>query len=201
MAERKDHYYTLARKLGYRSRAAFKLKELIKRFKILSRGDVVLDLGAAPGGWLQVAREHVGKEGFILGVDLNYIKPLPWDNVKLLKLDVTNPEASELILKTLPRKADVVLSDLSPKVSGIWELDVAKQASLTRAALTIIDSVLKPDGSALLKIFQGPSFEEVLKEIRKRFKKVKLVKPKASRTSSAEVYAVALGFKHQLNVS
>ena len=131
--ERKDHFYRLARRLGYRSRAAFKLKELAERFSLLKRGDVVVDLGAAPGGWLQVARELVGDEGFVLGVDVSPIKPLPWSNVKLLRLDVTSPEAPNAVLQSLPRRADVVLSDLSPKVTGAWELDVARQAALVEA--------------------------------------------------------------------
>lgn len=192
---RKDHFYFLARRLGYRSRAAFKLKELADRFRIFRRGAVVVDLGAAPGGWIQVAREHVGQDGFVLGVDLNPIKPFPWSNVKLLRLDVTSPGAPQLILEALPRKADVVLSDLSPKVSGVWELDVARQASLVESALKVIDEVLKPRGSAVLKMFQGYSFQEAFKEVKGRFESVKLTRPRASRSSSAEIYAVALLFK------
>ena len=193
--ERKNHYYRLARRLGYRSRAAFKLKELAQRFNLLKRGDVVVDLGAAPGGWLQVARSLVGDEGFVLGVDVSSIKPLPWSNVKLLRLDVTSPEAPEVVLRSLPRKADVVLSDLSPKVSGVWELDVARQASLVEAALKVIDVTLREGGSAVVKLFQGPGFEEPLKLLEARFQHVKLTRPKATRPESAEVYAVALGFK------
>jgi 23S rRNA (uridine2552-2'-O)-methyltransferase len=193
--ERKNHYYRLARRLGYRSRAAFKLKELAQRFNLLRRGDVVVDLGAAPGGWLQVARSLVGDEGFVLGVDVSPIKPLPWSNVKLLRLDVTSPEAPEAILQSLPRRADVILSDLSPKVSGVWELDVARHASLVEAALKVIDAALREGGSAVIKLFQGPGLEEPLRWIEGRFQRVKLTRPKATRPESAEVYAVALGFR------
>jgi 23S rRNA (uridine2552-2'-O)-methyltransferase len=193
--ERKNHYYRLARRLGYRSRAAFKLKELAQRFNLLRRGDVVVDLGAAPGGWLQVARSLVGDEGFVLGVDVSPIKPLPWSNVKLLRLDVTSPEAPEAILQSLPRRADVILSDLSPKVSGVWELDVARHASLVEAALKVIDAALREGGSAVIKLFQGPGLEEPLSWIEGRFQRVKLTRPKATRPESAEVYAVALGFR------
>ena len=192
---REDHYYRLARKLGYRSRAAFKLKELARRFDLIRRGDVVVDLGAAPGGWLQVARELVGDEGFVLGVDVSPIRPLPWGNVDLLRLDVTNPEAPRVVLSRLPRKADVVLSDLSPKVSGAWELDVARQASLVDAALKVVDAALREGGRAVIKLFQGPGLEETLSQVKARFQRVRLTRPKATRSSSAEVYAVALGYR------
>lgn len=190
---RSDHYYRLARRLGYRSRSAFKLKELVNRFGLMGRGDVVVDLGAAPGGWLQVAREVVGDEGFVLGVDIAPIKPLPWSNVKLLRLDVTSPGAPQVVLSHLPRKADVVLSDLSPRVSGAWELDVARQASLVEAALRVVDVALRREGRAVIKVFQGLGFEELLNEIKARFQRVRLTRPKATRSTSAEVYAVALG--------
>ncbi|MCX8204491.1 MAG: RlmE family RNA methyltransferase [Candidatus Nezhaarchaeota archaeon] len=193
--ERRDHYYRLAKRLGYRSRAAFKLKEAARSLNLLRTGDVVVDLGAAPGGWVQVAREFVGDRGFVLGVDISHIKPMPWSNVKLLRIDVEQPEAPQVVLSHLPRKADVVLSDLSPKLSGIWELDVARQASLVDAALRIIDAVLRRGGRALIKVFQGPGFEEVLSKIRDRFEAVKLVRPRATRTSSAEVYVAALNYK------
>ncbi|RLF15398.1 MAG: 23S rRNA (uridine(2552)-2'-O)-methyltransferase [Thermoprotei archaeon] len=192
--EHRDHYYFLAKRLGYRSRAAFKLKELAKRFPLMGKGDVVVDLGAAPGGWLQVAREIVGEEGLVLGVDVAYIRPLPWDNVKLLRLDVTSPEAPEVILRQLPRKADVILSDLSPKVTGAWDLDVARQLHLVSSVIRIIDAALRKGGNAVVKMFQGPGFEEVLAELRRRFNRLKLTRPKASRSTSAEIYAVALGY-------
>jgi len=192
MSERRDHYYRLAKRLGYRSRAAFKLKEIVERFPILDRGYVVVDLGAAPGGWLQVAREVVGDEGLVLGVDLSPIKPLPWSNVKTLRLDVTSPEAPQAILRELPRQADAVLSDLSPRVTGARELDVARQLHLVEAAIKVIDVVLRPGGSAVVKVFQGPGFEGVLGELEDRFERVKVTRPRASRPSSMEVYAVAL---------
>lgn len=193
--ERRDHYYRLAKQLGYRSRAAFKLKEVARRLGLLKEGDVVVDLGAAPGGWAQVAREFVGDGGFVLGVDVDSVKPLPWSNVKFLRMDVVQPEAPQVVLSHLPRKADVVLSDLSPKLSGVWELDVARQASLVEAALRIIDAVLRKGGKALIKVFQGPGFEEVVSKIRERFEEVRLVRPKATRPSSAEVYVAALNYK------
>ena len=193
--ERRDHFYRLARRLGYRSRAAFKLKELAERFSLLKGGDVVIDLGAAPGGWLQVARELVGDEGFVLGVDASPIKPLPWSNVKLLRLDVTSPEAPSAVLQSLPRRADVVLSDLSPKVTGAWELDVARQAALVEAALKVVDAALREGGRAVIKLFQGPGLDATLSEVKARFERVKLTRPRATRTSSAEVYAVALGYR------
>ncbi|MEM4699530.1 MAG: RlmE family RNA methyltransferase [Candidatus Nezhaarchaeales archaeon] len=193
--ERRDHYYRLAKRLGYRSRAAFKLREVARRFSLLREGDVVVDLGAAPGGWAQVAREFVGDGGFVLGVDVDLVKPLPWSNVKFVRMDVAQPEAPQMVLSHLPRKADVVLSDLSPKLSGVWELDVARQASLVEAALRIIDAVLRKGGRALIKVFQGPGFEEVVGRIKERFEEVRLVRPRATRPSSAEVYVAALNYR------
>lgn len=193
--DRRDHYYRLAKRLGYRSRAAFKLRELARRFSLLREGDVVVDLGAAPGGWTQVAREFVGDGGFVLGVDVAQAKPLPWGNVKFLRMDVTHPDAPQIVLNHLPRKADVVLSDLSPSLSGVWELDVARQASLVEAALRVVDAVLRRGGRALIKVFQGPGFEELLGAIKDRFEVVKLARPRATRPSSAEVYVAALNYK------
>lgn len=193
--KRANHYYFLAKRAGYRSRAAYKLKELNDRFNLVKRGDIVVDLGAAPGGWVQVAREAVGETGLVVGVDVVKIKPLPWDNVKTLRLDVTQPSAIEAIKEHLPGKADVVLSDLSPKVTGVWEVDAARQVLLARSAFSIAVRILKRGGKLVVKLFQGPDAEELVEDIKKAFTRVKLTKPKASRKGSAEVYVVALGFK------
>ncbi|MDI6643199.1 MAG: RlmE family RNA methyltransferase [Candidatus Hodarchaeaceae archaeon] len=194
--ERKlEHFYRKAKELKLRSRAAFKLKQLDNRYNMLRRGDVVVDLGAAPGGWLQVAREKVGREGAVLGVDLQPIAKLPHENVKTLVADITDPSVPDLIRQNLPRQADVVLSDASPKISGVWSVDHIRSIDLARAALAIAERVLTPGGKLLVKVFQGELFEKIVGEARERFELVKVSKPLASRKGSAEVYVIAKGFK------
>ena len=185
----------MAKRAGYRSRAAFKLSQLNRRFGLLRRGDVVIDLGAAPGGWLQVAREAVGSRGFVLGVDLQPIERLPWTNVKAIVADLTNPLTPELILQNLPRQADVVLSDASPKLSGIRSIDHERSVELAKAALEIAGVGLKEGGDLLVKVFQGDRFAGFLGELERKFKLVKITRPLASRKGSSEVYVVAKGFK------
>lgn len=198
-AERKrEHYYRLAKRMGYRSRAAFKLLQLNERYNILRRGDVVVDLGAAPGGWLQVAAEKVGEEGFVLGVDLQPIKPLKFTNVKTMVADILDKATPERILKEIPRKADVVLSDASPRITGVWSVDHARSAELVFSVLEICRNILSPGGRALVKVFQGERFPEILKEFRKSFDFVKVSKPMASRKQSAESYIIGKGFRVEI---
>jgi len=193
---KREHFYRMAKRSGYRSRASFKVKQLNKRYNLLQRGDVVIDLGAAPGGWLQVAREEVGEEGFVLGVDLQEIAKLPYENVKTIVADITDASTPELTGNNLPRAADVVLSDASPKISGIWSVDHARSVELARAALAIAGRVLAPGGRLLVKVFQGEFFEDFVGEVRKKFEFVKISKPLASRKGSAEAYVIAKGFTH-----
>ncbi|RLE47721.1 MAG: 23S rRNA (uridine(2552)-2'-O)-methyltransferase [Candidatus Methanomethylicota archaeon] len=194
--DKKDFYYLKAKAEGYRSRAAFKLKQILKKFKLIKKGDVVVDLGAAPGGWLQVAREAVGNKGVVVGVDVASISPLPWSNVKTMLLDVTSKDAAKEIRKLLPKgSADVLLSDLAPKVSGIWDLDHARQIFLAEKALDIAKQILRPGGNAVIKIFQGSMAEDFIRKIKQTFKVVKLYKPPASRKESAEIYIIAISMK------
>ena len=194
--ERKfEHYYRMAKRAGYRSRSAFKVKQLNERYDLLHRGDVVVDLGAAPGGWLQVARESVGDEGFVLGVDLRPIAALPYENVFTFEADITDASTPEMILRKLPRPADVVLSDASPKISGVWSIDHARSIELARGSLLIAERVLAPGGRLLFKVFQGELFMDFVSEVRKKFEFAKISKPPASRKGSAEAYIIAKGFK------
>jgi len=192
---KREHFYRMAKRAGYRSRAAYKIKQLSERYNLLQRGDVVVDLGAAPGGWLQVAREEVGGEGFVLGVDLQGIKKLPYENVKTIVADITDASTPELTRNNLPRAANVVLSDASPKITGVWSVDHARSVELARAALTIAEQVLAPGGRLLVKVFQGEFFEGFVGEVRSKFEFVKISKPPASRKGSAEAYVIAKGFK------
>jgi 23S rRNA (uridine2552-2'-O)-methyltransferase len=181
----------MAKEQGYRSRAAFKLKQLNQRFGFLIGARHVLDIGSAPGGWLQVSAEAVGEDGLVVGVDLERIASLGLNNVKTIVGDITDAETFERVKKRFPEGVDVVLSDLSPNVSGVWEVDHLRQIDLARAALRISKSVLRPDGWFVVKVFQGPEYDAFLKEVKDSFSFVKAVKPKASRKKSAEVYLVA----------
>jgi 23S rRNA (uridine2552-2'-O)-methyltransferase len=194
--ERKqDYFYRRAKELKLRSRAAFKLRQLDDRYKLLRRGDAVVDLGAAPGGWLQVALERVGGEGFVLGVDLQQIAKLPHANVKTLVADITDSSTPELIRGNLPRPADVVLSDASPKISGVWSVDHSRSIELARTALAIAGNVLAQGGKLLIKVFQGELFQEFVGEVKEKFGFIKISKPPASRKGSAEAYVIAKGFR------
>lgn len=194
LRERKyDTYHRRAKEDGFRSRATYKLFQISKPHDLIKTGDVVVDLGSFPGGWIQGARILVGEEGFVLGVDLKPIKAFSWSNVKILLGDITRLEEGE-IREELPRKADVVVSDVSPNLSGIWEVDHARQMKLARKSVELARVLLRRGGNLLVKAFQGESFKELLEEVKARFRSVKIVKPKASRKRSAEVYIVARGF-------
>ncbi len=184
----------MARELGYRSRAAFKLLEINKRYRLMKKGDVVVDLGAAPGGWMQVAGQVVGETGLVLGVDVLPIRRFPKYNLLSIKADLLDPNTPDLILSHLPRKADVVLSDASPRISGVWDVDHLKSVELCQAALKICKRVLREGGCALLKIFQGEKFLEFKREFDQHFEFSKATKPKASRKGSAEIYLIGRGF-------
>lgn len=192
---REEGYRRLARELGYRSRAAFKLLQLQRRYRLLRRGDVVVDLGAAPGGWLQVARREVGEEGFVLGVDLLPVKELPFENVRTIIADITRPETADLILRKLPKRADVLLSDASPQISGVWSVDHLRSVELCRSALGLCHRVLREGGNAVLKLFQGEELAFFWREFSAQFKFSKISKPQASRSGSAEVYLVGKLFR------
>ena len=198
---RRDLYHRMAKELGYRSRAAFKLKQLNDRFGFLNGARYVLDLGAAPGGWLQVASEAVGGDGLVVGVDLDEISPLELGNVRTVIGDVTEEGTLKRIRGAFPGRVDVVLSDMAPNVSGVWEVDHQRQIHLARRALEIARDLLRPDGWVVVKVFQGSDYGRFLAEVRNAFEFVKVVKPKASRKGSAEVYVVARDLKADRLVS
>jgi len=190
--ERKtEHYYNKAKEEGYRSRASYKLKQLNEEFKFFEGAKRVLDMGAAPGGWLQVAGESI-QGGLVVGVDLKEIDSLYMENVETIVGDVTEPAVQEEILSRFKgEKADVVLSDMAQNVMGVWEVDDLRQIHLARTALSIADKLLKEDGWMVVKVFQGKEHEAFIREMRAMFEKVYIVKPLASRKGSAEVYVVA----------
>ena len=192
---RREPYHRMAKERGYRSRAAFKIKQLNQRFGFFKGARYVLDLGAAPGGWLQAASEEIGGDGLIVGVDPSSIKPLDLGNVRTIVGDVTDEDTLKQIRDAFPGPVDVVLSDMAPSVSGVWEVDQLRQIHLARRALRIAESLLKPDGWLVVKAFQGSDYEGFLEEVRQMFTYVKAVKPMSSRKRSAEVYVVARGLK------
>lgn len=192
---KRDYYYRRAREERYRSRAAYKLIEAVKKYGFIHPGDVVVDLGSAPGGWLQAARRIVGEGGFVLGVDLREVKPLNYGNVHVVIGDIREMDTLNRIKAVLPRPADAVISDASPNISGVWELDHARQIELAEAALKIASSVLKADGSFFTKVFQGELFNQFLREVKKHFIRVEIFKPRASRKESAEIYVLGLHYR------
>jgi len=192
---KRDYYYKKAKAENYRSRATYKLSQAAAKYHFIRRGDVVVDLGAAPGGWIQAARKIVGKKGFVLGVDLKPIAPFPQEYVRTIVADFTEPETLRQILDFLPRKADVVLSDASPNISGIWEVDNARQIDLASQALKIALSVLRPSGNFFVKVFEGDMLAGFVKTVKKHFDAVKVLKPKASRAKSSEMFLLAMNLK------
>jgi 23S rRNA (uridine2552-2'-O)-methyltransferase len=194
---KRDQFHRLAKQKGYRSRASFKLFQVTKRYRFIKRGDRVLDLGAAPGGWLQAARKVVGAEGYVLGVDKDPIEELPYQNVAAVVADVTQSDVIERIQSVSGLAFDVVVSDLSPNISGVWEVDHARQMELARTALRIARVILRPAGNMLVKIFQGSELKEFQLEMKSSFSTLRIVKPPASRPESAELYFLGLGFLGQ----
>ncbi len=192
--KKKEYYYRKAKAENYRSRASYKLLQLSKKFKVLKQGDRVLDLGASPGGWMQVARKIVGEEGYVLGIDLENIASFEFENVSSLKTDLFLDETVTEI-KGILGTADVVLSDASPDISGVWSIDHLKSVDLCNRALDIAGEVLRPGGNMLLKIFQGEETKGFYDLVKGRFGYSKMTKPKASRGRSSEMYIVAKGFK------
>ncbi|MBO0887808.1 RlmE family RNA methyltransferase [Candidatus Bathyarchaeota archaeon] len=192
---RKDQYYRLARIRGYRSRSAYKLQQTIRTYDLIRPNQKVVDLGAQPGGWLQVARETVGPGGLVLGIDVKEIEPIPADNVKVLKMDVYAEAVPDRIIAELKGPANALLSDLAPSIIGAWDVDHARQVALARRAVEIAEKVLDYKGNALIKLFHGPELKRVQDDASLLFERSRLLKPKASRPESSEIYFLGLSFK------
>ena len=192
-----DPYVEEAKRRGYRSRAAFKLIEMDDKYRFLKPGVIVVDLGAAPGGWSQIAAERVGSvegKGQVLAVDLAAIEPLP--GIEVLALDVSGEGAAAVLGAHLKGgRADVVLSDMASPATGHRATDHLRVVALVEAGLDLADFVLKPGGTFLAKVFQGGAGNELVARLKRSFAKVQHVKPKASRPESPEVYVLASGFR------
>ena len=196
-----DRYYKKAKQEGYRSRSAYKLLELQQRLRLLRSGDAVVDLGAAPGGWLQIAGKIVGQNGKVIGVDLQSIKPFNQSNIFLLTGDIAALEIQEKIKELLGGRADCVLSDLAPKLSGIRDADMARCLDLNRTALRVAVKILRPGGAVLIKSFISDDLQLFTDELKCYFPSVQRTKSEATRQGSSEFYFYAKGFNANLGVA
>lgn len=197
MKRQRDKFHLRAKKLGIRSRAYFKLEDIDKRFNIFKQGDYVIDLGAYPGGWLQYISGKVGVDGKVIGVDVVPIEPIKGAfNVYLITEDIFNDEALSKIRAILEdRRADVIVSDLSPKLTGISELDSEKMLEYNMAVLKYVREFLRRGGKLVMKTFESRSTAKVIKALKESFVIVKKYKPVASRKTSAEVYLICINYK------
>lgn len=189
---RRDLYRRLAHQEGYRSRAAYKLKELNLSYRIIGPGFSVLDLGCSPGGWTQVALELAGNRGKVMGIDKAFVEEIP--NAHIIRGDIEDESIVESIFDYFGGKINAVICDISPQITGTWSMDHGRQISLNYAASKIMDHVLARKGNALFKVFDGEYSNEFRDYMKKKFAKVQLKKPKASRRTSSELYHVCLGY-------
>lgn|SRR5574338_53449 len=189
---KRDHYRKLAKEQGYRSRATYKLLELNNSYRIIGPGFNVVDLGCAPGGWMQAAVKLAGNKGKVVGIDTSYMDDV--DGAQFIKGSVEDESVVNEILEYLGGKANAVVCDISPQITGHWSMDHAKQISLNYSCTKIMDQVLAPKGNALFKVFDGEYSMEFRDYLKKKFAKVQLKKPNASRKPSSELYYVCLGY-------
>jgi len=188
-----DPYVHAAKAKGYRSRAAFKLIDLDDQFRFLKTGGRILDLGAAPGGWSQIAYQRVGAKGSVIAADILEMEPI--DGVSVLHADLLDEATPSILKKLLGGPADVVLTDMAAPTTGHRETDHIRTSALLEAALDVAEDTLKPGGTFVGKVFQGGATGELLQRLKKSFRTVRHVKPPASRAESVELYLVALGFR------
>jgi 23S rRNA (uridine2552-2'-O)-methyltransferase len=190
-----DAYVKRAKQEGHRARSVYKLQEIQQKFKIIATGMTVIDLGAAPGSWSEYAAELVGKSGKVIAADILPMQTIP--NVTFLQGDVTDKNVMDQLFALLDgKKADVVISDMAPNMSGIKDVDQARSGYLAEMAFNFALRVLKSDGSLLMKTFQSGDFNNILAFLRSKFGEVKVIKPEASRARSKEVFLLAKKFKN-----
>ena len=190
----KDQYVKKSQQDGYRSRAAYKLLQIQEKDRLIKPGMNVVDLGSAPGGWSQVARQFVGSKGKVVALDI-----LPMDQlaqVEFIQGDFQENSVLDELLRVINNEpVDLVISDMAPNITGVKAVDQPKSMYLLELAIDLADQVLKPQGSLLMKVFQGEGFQPLLAELRTRYQKVITRKPDASRARSSEIYLLAKGFK------
>jgi 23S rRNA (uridine2552-2'-O)-methyltransferase len=188
-----DPYVARAKREGYRSRAAYKLLEIDEKYKILKPGQRVVDLGAAPGGWSQIAAKVVGAKGKVVGIDLLPIDPMP--GVEFIELDFLDESAPGRLIEMLGGPADVVMSDMAANTTGHKKTDHLRIIGLAEAAIYFAREILAPGGAFVAKVFQGGTENQLLADLKRDFAVVRHVKPAASRADSAELYVMATGFR------
>jgi 23S rRNA (uridine2552-2'-O)-methyltransferase len=189
-----DSYFKKAKQEGYRSRAAYKLLELQQRYRLMKPGDRVIDLGAAPGGWLQVVARIIGQSGKVVGVDLEPIQPFSQSNIFVLRGDISSDDMQQRVYQLLGGPANCILSDLAPKLSGIRDADMARSLELNQMALVVATRLLRPGGTLLLKSFISNDLQMFTAELKQHFATVQRTKPEATRQGSSEFYFFANGF-------
>jgi len=194
-----DYYYKLSKRENYRSRSTYKLFELNKKLNLIKEKDTIIDLGCAPGGWMQAARKITGEGGLIVGIDLLKVEPFKEKNIFAIKGDMradkTLEEVSQILTSKNIEKVDVVICDASPNISGVWEVDHARSVSLTMMALLIATKLLKKGGNFVTKSFQGYLFDEYANLVSDHFETLFVAKPLVCRKNSAEVYVIGKNFK------
>jgi len=188
-----DEYVRKARSEGYRSRACYKLKEIHEKYRLIKPGMVVIDLGAAPGGWCQVVTEIMGEKGQVVALDLLEMEPIP--GVDFIQGDFTEASVLDALMDQLNgAPVDLVISDMAPNLSGNKSIDQPRMAYLVELALDLADTVLRPGGGVLTKCFEGEGIGDIRQGFQERFSKRHNIKPKASRNRSSEVYVLGTGF-------
>ncbi|HEY5997181.1 MAG TPA: RlmE family RNA methyltransferase [Candidatus Deferrimicrobiaceae bacterium] len=195
MYKRKDSYYLKAKQEGYRSRAAYKLQQIVSAEKIVKAGDLVVDAGAAPGGWSQLLLRMVGPKGKVAAVDILEMEPMGGENFRFWHRSLEEPALPAEVVGFLGRKADLVLSDAAPNTTGSAFTDQARSADLVRVIFGFAKETLRPGGSFLAKIFTGAESDLVFKELQPHFDKVRRIRPEATRKESFELYLIGKGFK------
>ncbi|MHB8632963.1 MAG: RlmE family RNA methyltransferase [Thermoplasmatota archaeon] len=193
---KREGYYRQAKREGYRARSAYKLQQVNEKYRLLGLGDAVADLGAAPGGWSQILVEAVGREGLVIGLDLQRVRPIP--GAHFVHGDIRHPETrarlAQLLVEAGRDHLDAVVSDMAPDMSGNYELDQVRSIQLGEMALAFAQEHLKTGGNLLCKVFEGADFQAFRDEMRRSFRSVYQFHPPASRPSSSEIYLVAKGF-------
>jgi 23S rRNA (uridine2552-2'-O)-methyltransferase len=192
--ERKDAFYRRAKREGLRSRAAYKLEELQREQRLLRPGDRVADLGCWPGGWMQVAAEIVGPAGRVVGIDLDAIDPLPYENAVAIQGDLSDAATPARILEALGGFADAVLSDAAPKLTGVRATDRAREESLLEAIEALLPALLRPGGTLVAKLLDSPEAQAFAGRVKRRFGSARVTKSQATRKGSSEKYLIARDF-------
>ena len=191
----RDHYSERAKQERYPARSVYKLKEAQKKYRLISKGDQVLDLGCSPGSWLLYAAEVTGRHGKVFGIDLKPVKIQIPSQAQTLEIDILTIDRSWIEKQGLASRFNVVLSDMAPATTGNKALDAARSFQLCQAALTIAEMVLKPGGTFMCKIFQGEEFKEFSDTVKSQFKRHKIFKPQSSRKESKEIFIIGVGYK------